>query len=434
MKTTRYIFFSMLAATILLFSSCKKNYENPNAAPEEDVFSSARGLTSAAIGLQRTYSYSRLGSIYNTVTANGFVTNELIILNTGNTAEAQLNTGGNTVDGTNTILANIWTNANKIIFDADRIINAAEGLSDAPYASGLIAYATIYKAMAIGNLAMYWEKVPDTVGVTNVTFSPRQQGFIRAIAAIDKAQARITATPISASFAGNIPAGNDLVNTLMALKARYHLYAGNYASALAAANATSLSVKATMNFDAVSINPIFETATSTNNVFQPVDSTFGLPIGQRPTLTDKRVQFYTTINASVAPRFRVGGFGLTSTTPWPYYLPGEITLIKAEAYARLAVPDLANAIIELNKVLTKTPATDPYGIGADQPVYAGAVTQAAVLDEIYRNRCIELFMSGFKLEDMRRFGRPNSERKRNLFPYPFRERDNNTNTPADPAF
>jgi hypothetical protein len=39
-----------------------------------------------------------------------------------------------------------------------------------------------------------------------------------------------------------------------------------------------------------------------------------------------------------------------------------------------------------------------------------------------------------KLEDMRRFARPNSERKRNLFPYPFRERDSNANTPADPAF
>ena len=88
-----------------------------------------------------------------------------------------------------------------------------------------------------------------------------------------------------------------------------------------------------MNFDAVSINPIFETATSTNNVFQPIDSTFGLPPALSQRLTDKRVHFYTSINTAVAPRFRVSGFGATSTTPWPYYLPGEMTLIKAEAYA-----------------------------------------------------------------------------------------------------
>jgi hypothetical protein len=43
-------------------------------------------------------------------------------------------------------------------------------------------------------------------------------------------------------------------------------------------------------------------------------------------------------------------------------------------------------------------------------------------------------MSGLKLEDMRRFGRANAERKRNFFPYPFRERDGNINTPADPSF
>jgi starch-binding outer membrane protein, SusD/RagB family len=43
-------------------------------------------------------------------------------------------------------------------------------------------------------------------------------------------------------------------------------------------------------------------------------------------------------------------------------------------------------------------------------------------------------MSGLKLEDMRRFDRPNSGKKRNFLPYPFLERDNNPNTPPDPTF
>ncbi|MEO8765175.1 MAG: RagB/SusD family nutrient uptake outer membrane protein, partial [Ginsengibacter sp.] len=318
-------------------------------------------------------------------------------------------------------------------FDADRIIDASSALPDQAYASGLIGYVSIYKALSLGSLAMFWDKVPDTVG-TNVTFSDRNTGYTKAIAVIDRALSIIQATPISASFTGNIPAGTDIVNTLNALKARYALYSGNYDAALAAANLVDLTKKSTMNFDAVSINPVYETATSTNNVFQPVDSTFGLPEDQRPSLTDKRVQFYTTINSTVAPRFRVGGFGLAAATPWPYYLPGEITLIKAEAYARQASPDLGNAVIALNNVITKKPADDPFGIGADEPVYAGPTTQEGILDEIYRQRCIELFMSGLKLEDMRRFARPLTERKRNFFPYPFRERDNNPNTPPDPAF
>jgi hypothetical protein len=413
-------------------TACKKDYTNPNAAPEEEVFTSARGLTAAAIGLQRTYALTRAGSVYNIVAANGFVTNELIILNTGNTAEAQLNTGGTTVDGTNTIIANIWANASKIIFDANRILAAAPSLPDQGYASGLIGYVSIYKAMALGSLAMFWQNVPDTVGI-NVSFSDHIEGYKRAVATLDRALAAIQANPISTSFASNIPPGTDIVNTLNALKARYSLFAGDYATALTAANAVDLTKKSTMNFDAVSINPIYETATSTNNVFQPVDSTFGLPIGVRPTATDKRVQFYTSINPTVAPRFRVSGFGATAASPWPYYLPSEMTLIKAEVYARQATPDLANAVIELNKVITKKPANDPFGIGADEPPYAGPLTQAAILDEIYRQRQIELFMLGLRLEDMRRFNRPATERKRTFFPYPFRERDNNPNTPADPA-
>src|SRR5215203_5480914 len=93
----RLIIFLAIATIFIVCNGCKKDYDNPNAAPEEDVFTSARGITAAAIGLQRTYAFSRAGSVYNIVTANGFVTNELIILNTGNTSEAQLNTGNTAV-------------------------------------------------------------------------------------------------------------------------------------------------------------------------------------------------------------------------------------------------------------------------------------------------------------------------------------------------
>ena len=184
-----------IIALLMNMSSCRKNYDNPNSAPEDQVFTSARGLTAAAIGLQKTYSFSRAGSVYNIVTANGFVTNELIILNTGNLPEAQLNTGGTSVDGTNTIIANIWANGSKIIFDANRIITAASSLPDQAYASGLIGYASIYKALALGSLAMFWEKVPDSVG-TNVGFSDRISGYTKAVAVVDMALGVIQATPI----------------------------------------------------------------------------------------------------------------------------------------------------------------------------------------------------------------------------------------------
>jgi hypothetical protein len=49
-----------------------------------------------------------------------------------------------------------------------------------------------------------------------------------------------------------------------------------------------------------------------------------------------------------------------------------------------------------------------------------------------------LYLSGLRLDDSRRFGRPTPpgslvERNRNFYPYPQQERTNNPNVPADPA-
>jgi hypothetical protein len=280
--------------------------------------------------------------------------------------------------------------------------------------------------LALGDLSMFWEKVPAGIGL-NVGFIDRAQGFAKAITTIDEALTAINANAISAGFTANVPTGIVIPNALHALKARYSLFTGNYAQALAEANASSLTVKSTFNFTTVNLNPLFETATSTNNVTAADNVTLGLPAGLLPDPADKRIAFYTT----TAYNSKILGFAAASTTPWPVYLPGEMILIKAEAYARQTDP--VNALIELNKVVTKTPASDVYGVGADLPPLVG-LTPAQILEQIYKHRSIELYMSGLKLEDMRRFARPNTERTRNLLPYPFLERDNNPNTPPDPPF
>ncbi|MFM8758139.1 MAG: RagB/SusD family nutrient uptake outer membrane protein, partial [Methylophilaceae bacterium] len=133
------------------------------------------------------------------------------------------------------------------------------------------------------------------------------------------------------------------------------------------------------------------------------------------------------------------GFFNSNSASIPVYLPGEIRLIAAEAYARKN--DITNALVNLNAVRTKTPSADAWGVGAALSSYSGPTDPASVLLEIYRNRCIELYMSGLTVEDSRRFNRAGptpsdvnaGERNRNFYPYPATERDNNPNTPADPA-
>jgi hypothetical protein len=430
MKKIIYKYQIAFLLGVISLTSCKKEFVNPNAPTTDQVFSSARGLVGVNAGAQRTFSLGGASVVYGLVTANAFATNEVILMNAGNVAEFQLSRGGTTVDPTNTVLANIWTNSNKVIYDANTVITAAESINDKAYAAGLIAHASILKALSIGTLSMFWEKVPAGIG-QNVQFIDRAAGFAAAISTIDNALSKITGTAISAAYTNDAVAGIDYINTLNALKARYLLFTGKHAEAIAAANLVDMTKRSTFNYDAINTNPIFTTATATNNVFQVIDSTLGLPTALAPTAGDGRIAFYTAINTTIVPRFRINGFYNATSTGIPIYLPSEMTLIKAEAYARTS--NLTAALTELNKVITKTAATDLFKVGAG--LTASTVsTSAAILEEIYKNRCIELYMSGLKLEDMRRFGRPVSERKRNFFPYPFRERDGNPNTPADPSF
>lgn len=428
-NTSKYISCIAMSA-VLLSSSCTKEYQDPSRAKTDVALTTQQGLTAVALGLQRVYTLNRTGVMFNSIAANGFVTNELALLNAGNIPELQLSTGGNAVDGTNTILFNLWTSANKIIYDADLVITNASNLGDKGYASGLIGYSSIFKALAIGNMSQYWERIPDGTG-KNVTFITRAAGFTKAIAVLDNALSVIAANPISTNFISEL----NIVNTLHALKARYALFSGNYPLALTEANAVSLTTTSSFRFDATSPNILF-TIIASNNVFQPLNANLGLTGIYVPDAADRRLAFYTKMEGAPFPTIRMNGFAATTSTPFPVYLPGEIMLIKAEAYAR--TPDLPNALLELNKVVTKVSTNDPFGVpigvGAALPALTGTYTQQQLLDLIYKHRSIELYASGLKLEDMRRFNQPLTDRKRNFFPYPFQERDNNPNTPADPAF
>lgn len=426
--------FLGLAAT-LMTASCSKEYLNPNAASDVSVLGSPKGLMGVAVGVQRTYALSIHPSMMSAV---GLSTGETFVLNIGNISEANLFNGGASVDGNNGLLGSIWISNCKAIYDANTVIAGAQNLTDAGYRSGLIAYASIYKALAIGNLSMLWENIPDTIGApvsAPTKFITRAEGYARAVTTIDKALAAISAAPISTLFNSDLPAGVDVVNTLQALRARYSLYAGNITGAIAAANAVDLTKTSVMNYESLNPNPVFINVTSSNNVYAPIDSTLGLPLAIRPSLSDARIPFYTSIAATGTPRFRMNGFWNSSTRAIPLYLPDEVRLMRAECLLRQSAPDVVAAKALIDAVLQQTSATDPLGIGANIAAgYTGPTDAASLLTEVYRNRCIEIYMSSNKLEDMRRFGRANAEMKRRNMPYPFRERDNNPNTPADPAF
>jgi starch-binding outer membrane protein, SusD/RagB family len=454
----KIIIKSITVACVLLatFSSCKKDFPVITGATTEQTFSNPRAVTAVVVGLQRTYSRSLLLSMTD---ANSLTTNETLLVNSGNLSEAQLLAGGATLDNTNALLGNFWATANKVIYDANNAIIAATGnkfaasaaLGGNGYASGVLGYATVLKALGLASLSQFWEKVPDTTGVgigtTPLTnFSARTAGFARALGAIDNALAAIAANPISKEFDDDLPIGLkrfaiteapgiNIVNILNALKARYNLFLGNYATALSASTSVDITRAIAFNFESANPNPVFTTFTSSNNVIQPIDSTLGLLPSNAPALNDARVAQYTSINATISPRFRFNGFWNSATRVIPIYLPDEMRLIRAECLLRQSTPDPVTAQSIIDAILKQAPGADPFGIAANIAVgYTGASDVNSLLTEVYRNRCIELYFTGLKLEDMRRFNRPLTEMKRRFFPYPLAERNNNPNTPADPPF
>lgn len=419
---------SFLAGLLLLTAaSCKKEYADPSGPSYDLAISSPNALADLTVGLQNWYTANRTSILYTSIATGSLLTNETYVVNAGNADEGQLNAGGASLQNTNAVVTGMWAVSNKIIFDADRVLNNATAvIPDENYRAGVVAYASLFKAMAIGNMSMFWTNVPDSIG-NNVPFITSQEGYKKAVRVINGALNVLAQDTISATFRSNIPAGVNILHTLYALKARYSLFAGDYDTALTAAN--KVTATSTFNYNTVVTNPIFTLVTTTNNIYQVVDSAMGLPVGLQPDLADKRVSFYVGIGTN--PKFRVKGFFTALTQSIPVFLPGEITLIKAECYARKN--EVGNGLTELNKVVTKQPAADPFGVGAGLPE-EDAANQNELLTLIYKHRHIELFMSGMELEDQRRFNRPVAERKRSWLPFPFVERNDNTNIPDDPAF
>jgi starch-binding outer membrane protein, SusD/RagB family len=429
--------FIILAAMpfLMLLGSCEKEYLNPNAATSEEALNSVDGLLGMVVGLKRSYSVGPLSSLYNQVSANGLSTGELYVINTGNGELAALEAGNQTLGNSNAFVSNIWASLNIVNANSQLLIDNASNISDVRTSTAVLVYGHFFKALAIGTMAQFWEQVPtqatsaaDFLAGKFATFKPREQALADAIALLEAGATAIAANPPSAYFNSKVGTSIDIANATAALLARYYNMLGQHDNALAAAGKVDLTKKSVFAFDALNQNPVFRTALVNNNTYDGLHD-FGLEGELAPDPNDGRIPFY--LGANPLQNVKVQGFFKADNDAIPIYLPGEIILIRAEALARKN--DLPAAIAELNKVLTKT--DDIFNLNANLPPYSGPQTQEAVLREIYRNRCIELYLSGMKLEDSRRFGRPGppgGERNRNFYPYPLRERDNNPNTPGDP--
>ncbi len=444
MKTIKNIRSITIALmTLMLVSACETEFFNPNAPTESQVLSSREGLVALSVGIKQLYSTTGLRWIIETpaITAReGGITTTFQNM-------IELEEGGADLPNFNSNVSGMWATLLRVMVMSDNLIeSAAEVDLGSDTRNTFIAFGSFFKALSIGALSQHYEQVIVQPSQNNdASFVSQAQGYQTAITLLETAKSSLSGASIPSDFSSNVLGGLDMLNSVNAMLARFNLFAGNYDAAISAAQAVNLNVASVWEYDVQSQNPVWSRVFQNNAPnFKPRDN-FGLPtdiFSFNPN--DGRLAFYLVPldqdNQNNLPIEDLAGFFTSPTGSMPVYLPGEMSLVIAEANVRKASPDLNAAVAALNAVKTKT--DDPFGVNANVGEYDGPLTADDILLEIYKNRRAELFLTGLSLEDSRRFNRPqpspqplmfSDERNRNFYPYPERERNNNPNTPSDPS-
>ena len=439
----------LLFLTGIILVSCKKDFPNINAPSDDQIFKDKDGLMAASVGLVQHFSTSTLAPI---IEISGITTREFGVSSTYVTP-MELTYGGTALSGENAGVIRLWSRLLRDKGMAENIIANVDNVDmPAGTKSGINALAKFMKAMTLGYLVMDFEQAPINNGV-DAKFSNRNDVLKEAVKLLNSALSDIAANPISNDFKKNVIPTIDLKNSIQAFLARYYLYLGEYQNAITAADKVDLTSKSEWWYDgSENKNPVFSFAVDGQPDTKPRWN-FGIMINPgtgyveyQPEAGDGRLTFYmdTTVHEYALPEFggyevhNLKGFFGNGNSKIPVYLPGEMLLIKAEAYARQ--DKLTEAVAQINLVREKT--NDVFGVNAGLGAWTGdATSKTAILDEIYIQRSIELFLTGQRLEDSRRIHSsfvpsPNkdilSERNRSFYPYSYVERNNNPNCPADP--
>lgn len=424
-----------LVAAALALAGCSMDVTNINSANEQTALNTPNGIQALAVGMQSYWANTIVGSnIINT----GVTSRELTI-NLTYIGQVQIEDGASNLDGSVGELATLLGGSMNVYRMSEALIAQTPTVPlDPGTRSGILALAHLYKGMAQGTLVQIFEQAPiDTDPTERAVFKPRADVLAAALTHLNTAAKILTDTAPSTYFNTKIKGSKiDLLNTINAYRARYLLYLGQYQAAIDMSKTVNPKIASYYGYDALNQNPLYTSLIQTRS-YAPRDNE-GTPVTEAG---DARLAFFLVPDATLSnpkkyPIEKLAGFFTTNASPIPTYIPGEMALIRAEAYLKLN--NLPAAVQEINFIRTKKAAEDPVGLGANLPAYSGPVTADALTTEVYRQRASELYLQGLRWEDARRLGRPGppttlEERNRNFYPYPDQERRNNPNTPANPA-
>ncbi len=388
-----------LAAVMALgISACDLELTNPNAPTEEAVITDRDGLLAVAVGMQGQFAQA----IDDYMVTNSLVTDEWGTQTKALISYQSLLTGQN-FDRSYGVVEAPWAASYSVIKSANTVLAGADQVElGAGLRAGTMALAKLFKAMAYGMLIQQYEKVPVVMTTGGSIPQTRAVALDTILTLLESARADVANVSDAdlAGFRARVAGtGFDLRNMIDAMLARYYLMAARYTDAVTASDRVSRTILSVLSYPTPSRNPI------ENLAFQ-----LGYVAGLRSFVTqaesgDRRPAYW--LNTAIAgPKGNPDSllvFLRKYSTPdaaFPLYLPDEMKLIKAEAYAR--TNQLVPALVLVNEVRTQTSSSIDEPVAGLPPIVLA--TQAEILAEIARQRRYELYEQGLRWEDTRRFG------------------------------
>ena len=442
------LIYISLAAT--LFASCEKiiEQEPQTSLDATTAFNNRQSVEAGIIGVYDAFQSASYYGVSYTLLA------ELGADNTSHTGSfpSYLEIKNRNITTNNVDLSNLWNQIYVVINRVNTVLAAAEGITDAAFNKPVaLAELRFLRGVAYFDLLRLWGG-----NITGYNMTGGKGVPLRLVPTLTGADAAATARVTEAevwtqiladldfavqnapvpSTTVSVAAGRLTKNAALGMAARAELYRNNFDAAETLATqiltqytavargglaANYADVWATKNTRPESIWELQFTATDANSLRfyyygrNEVASSAALGDAHEAGDTRKAVNYTPTAIATTFKQLKY--FRPDGTDNIPLLRLAEIYLIRAEARARKAVPDIAGAQADLNIVRSRA------GLEG-----TAAATTDAMLDAVLQERRVELAHEAHRWFDLRRTGRAATvlaipETFRVLWPIPQRERE-----------
>ncbi len=417
----------LLAGLFVGLSACDLSVENPNSPTREESLGDDEGVVSLAVGMQGQYA----GQVDEFIQAPALVTDEwgTTTLSLSSYRDLFLTGQEFELSRASARVEEPWAAAYQVVRSADDLVATVPDTElPAGLQSGILATARLFKAMALGTIAQQFEQMPVDVSSNEPPFVDRQQVFSTVLDLLEAARTDLEDADVGLTEQRVLGSGFDLPNTVDAMLARYHLFAGNHEAAITAADRVDPSVLSVFSYTSSTQNPV------ENLAFQLRYVSVLNSWAESAEEGDGRVDYWADADADpvvgnpdslLIPLERFA----TPTASFPVYLPDEMRLIRAEAYTMTDQFDLARQEIDAVRTQSSSPVDEPV---ADLPSIPDEEldTEAELLEQIAYERKYELYNQGLRWEDTRRLGADITvEPTIDFLPTPEQECLNNPNAP-----